>query len=121
MATFSKIILSGSTNGQGIPVTATTASQGSLLHTAVTGSAGSVDEVYVYVHSTVTTIATIKFAYGPTTATGSRFSYTVTADDLSGLHLAFPGLVMNGAIALKAYATTANIINCFGFVNRLAS
>tara|TARA_Y100000310_G_scaffold345703_1_gene468514 strand:+ start:3832 stop:4197 length:366 start_codon:yes stop_codon:yes gene_type:complete len=118
MPTFSKIILSGSTDGEGIAVTATTASQGTTIHTAVTGAAESIDEIYIYAYSAVTTIATLSLAIGPTTATGSRLSYTVTADDLSGLHLVYPGIPLRNAKVVKAYATTADVFNLFGFANR---
>jgi len=48
MGTYSKIILSGSTDGEGIKVTGTTPSKGSVIHTAVTGAAQSLDEVWLY-------------------------------------------------------------------------
>jgi hypothetical protein len=49
MATFSKELLSGSTNGKAIKV-AETATAGTTIHTAVSGTA-SFDEVWLYAHN----------------------------------------------------------------------
>ena len=46
MATYSKELLSGSTNGKGILVAAT-ATAGTLIHTAVSGST-DLDEIWLY-------------------------------------------------------------------------
>ena len=121
MGTYSRIILSGSTDGQGILAAATTPAGGTLLHTAVTGAADSSDEVWLYAHCNVTTAATIKIAVGPTTATGSRFSLFVTAGDVQGLLLVTPGLPLRNAKTVKAWVTTANAFTMFGYVNRFAT
>lgn len=121
MGTWSKIVLSGSTDGQGIIVTGTTPSQGNTIHTAITGDTNAIDEVYVYAYSSATTAREISLAIGPTTATGSRFTYTVTGDDKKGLVLIYPGLPLKNAKVVKAYATVADAINVFGYVNRFAS
>ena len=120
MGTYSKIILSGSTDGQGIRITATTPS-GTIVHTCVTGAAESIDEMWVYGHSTVTTTAQIVFAFGVTTATGSRLTHTVSAGDKAGLILMIPGLVGRNTKILKASATSTDRFNLFGYVNRYAS
>lgn len=116
MGKWSKILLSGSTAGQGIPVTGTTASQGTILHTGVTGGAGSIDEVYIFGWA-ATGGRTISIAIGPTTATGSRFSYTITGAD-DGLHQIVPGLPIQATAVVKAWATAADQFNVFGYVNR---
>ena len=121
MATYSKIILSGSTDGQAIVVTGTTASQGTVVHTGVTGAADSIDELWIYAQSTVTTAAQISLAVGPTTATGSRLHHTVTGDDKKGLILIYPGLPLRNAKVVKAYATSADIFQMWGHVQRYAT
>lgn len=121
MGTYSKIVLSGSTDGQGIPVTGTTPSQGTVIHTAVTGAADSIDEVWLYAYGSATTAREISLAIGPTTATGSRLRYEVTAGDFQGLHLIYPGLPLLNAKVIKAYVTAADAVNVFGYVNRYAT
>jgi hypothetical protein len=125
MGTYSKIVLSGSTNGQGVVVTgdseAATPTKGVIVHTAVTGTAASIDEVWTWVWHSATTTAELTVMMGVTTATGSRFTQSVTADDKKGLVLVTPGLVMNGAIKMKFSATADTRFNVFGYVNRYAS
>jgi hypothetical protein len=121
MGTYSKIILSGSTDGQGLPLTVTAPSTGLTIHTAVTGAANSIDEIWTYAHSTVTTAVELNYALGPTTATGSRVVHTITADDKKGLVLITPGLVARNAKELKMWVTTTSLVNVFGYVNRFAT
>ena len=120
MGTFSKIILSGSTDGQGIDVTGTTPSAGTVIHTAVTGAADSIDEIYVYAFANVTTAVEVGLHWGAT-ASGSRLVYTITGDDLGGLHLISPGLVLRNAKVVKAYVTAVGLAAVFGYVNRFAT
>ncbi len=123
MGTWSKILLSGSNKGQEISVAATTPSQGTIVHTPITGANNSIDEVFVYAHSTVTTAATLKLTVSVSGATGSLISHTITGDDLSGFHLVVPGLPFQGGPsgAVRAFVTTADIIKLYGYVNRYAS
>lgn len=118
MGTWSKIILSGSTDGQGIPVAATSPSGGTVIHTAVTGAADSIDEIWIYGYNSATTARELRLAIGPTTATGSRFTDTMPAGDFAGLRLIYPGLPLRNAKVVKAYVTVANAVNIFGHVNR---
>lgn len=121
MGTYSKVLLSGSTDGAGVVVTGTNPSQGTVAHTAVTGAGTSFDEVWLYAYNTVTTAIELAIAIGPTTATGSRFAHTITGDDLGGLHLILPGLIVRNSVNVKAYVTAANNCVLFGYVNRFAS
>ncbi len=121
MGKWSKIILSGSTDGVGIPITATTPSGGNTLHTAVTGSAQSIDEIILYAYNTVTTAVNIRIAIGATTATGSRYEHTLPAGETGGLQPIMPGLVLKNALVVKAYVSTAARVNIFGWVNRFTS
>lgn len=121
MGAWSKIILSGSTDGQGIVVSGSAPSLGITVHTAVTGAAESVDEVYIYAYNVVTTAREILFAVGPTTATGSRFTHTLAAGDLAGLELVYPGLPLKNAKVVKAYVTADAGVILFGYVNRYSS
>jgi len=121
MGAWSKIVLSGSVDGQGMVVTGNAPTLGITVHTAVTGAAQSVDEVYLYAYNTVTTAREILFAIGPTTATGSRFTHTLAAGDPAGLELVYPGLPLRNAKVIKAYVTADSGVILFGYVNRYTS
>lgn len=121
MSTWSKIILSSSTDGEGIHVTGTLPSQGTLVHTAVTGAADSLDEIIIYAYNSATTAREISFALGPTTSPNSRYTHTLPAGDKAGLQPVMPGLVLRNSKTVKAYATAANIMILFGWVNRYAT
>jgi hypothetical protein len=121
MGTYSKIVLSGSTAGQPIRLTATAPSTGNVLHTCVSGAAGnSIDEVWIYAQPQVTTALLLSLSLGPTTVT-SRIQHTITGDDKKGLILIVPGLPGNATSVWKAWVTTTSICEIWGFVNRYAS
>ena len=121
MGKWSKILLSGSTDGQGLPVSGATPSTGLIIHTAVTGASDSVDEVVLYAYNTVTTAIEAKVAIGPTTATGSRYIHTLPAGDLGGLQPIVPGLLVRNAKTVVCYATANAKWNVFGWVNRFTT
>lgn len=119
MATFSKVLLSGSTNGRMIAVAAT-ATAGTLIH--ATGTSSSIiDEVWLYAVNTDTTARKLTIEYGNAGTTSDQIEFTVAAE--SGLYLIVPGLVLTGtgvaANNIRAFAATTNVINIGGYVNRI--
>lgn len=119
MGVWAKIILSGSTDGEGIAVTGTSPTLGTTIHTAVTGAADSIDEVYLWAWNSATGTANlIRFSIGVTTATGSRYSESLPSGEDLGLQLVMPGLVLRNAKVIKAYVTADALVNIFGYVNR---
>lgn len=116
MATFSKLTLSGSTNGRQILVAAT-ATSGTLVHTAVSGTS-SLDEVWIYAMNTSTTATKLTLEYGGTTAPNDHIEITLNGE--AGLVLICPGLVLNNGLAIRAFAGTANVIALSGYVNRIS-
>ena len=66
MATFSKRLLSGSTDGKQI-VIANTATAGTLIHTCVSGTS-SLDEIWIYAVNSSTSAVKLTIEYGGTTA-----------------------------------------------------
>ena len=115
MATFSKIPLSGSTNGRGILVAAT-ATPGTLIHTAVSGTS-SFDEVWLYCQNTSTSSVALDIEFGGT-ATADNIEITIPGE--SGLVLVIPGLFLNNALVVRAWAGTTNVLAIHGYVNRVS-
>lgn len=119
MATFTKQILSASTDGRGIKVAAT-ASSGTTIHTGST-TATTLDEVWLYAVNTSTTAVKLTVQWGGTTATDDDIEQTIPGE--SGLVLVAPGLIIKGnatALVVRAYAGTTNVIVIHGYVNRIA-
>lgn len=119
MATFSKEILSGSTNGRGILVAAT-GTPGTTIH--ATGTSATIeDELWLYVHNTGTASVKLTLEFGGTTSPNDHIEYTVTGE--SGLYLIVPGIPLTGtgsaANTVRAFAATGSVLNIFGYVNRI--
>jgi hypothetical protein len=121
MATFTKVALSGSTQGKAIKVAATS-SPGTTIH--ATGISSSIiDEVWLYAYNSSTGNATLTIQYGGTTAVDNDIKITLPSQ--SGLTLIVPGLMLTGtssaANTIYAYTdTTANIVTISGYVNRIS-
>ena len=119
MATFSKTILSGSTDGKGVLVAAT-ATAGTLVHTGPTNTA-HLHEVWLYAVNSDTTDRKLTIEWGEATAPNGNIEYTVKAEN--GLYLIVPGLLIKGnasALTVKAFAATGNVIVVHGYVNVIA-
>lgn len=120
MATFSKQILSGSTNGRGIAIAAT-ATLGNTIHTTGT-SATILDEIWLYANNIDSVSRTLTVEFGGVTTTSDLIQISVPATP-SGLYLVCAGLILRGTgsagLTVSAFASTANKIEVFGFVNRI--
>lgn len=119
MATFTKQILSGSTDGRAIKVAAT-ATAGTTIHTGST-TAATIDEVWLYAQNTDTTARKLTIEWGGTTAPDDLIELTIGPEQ--GLVLVAPGLLIKGnatALIVRAFAATANVITIHGYVNRIA-
>ncbi len=117
MATFTKVLLSGSTNGRGIKVVAT-ATAGTLIHTAVSGTS-SLDEIWLYAHNTSASAVKLTLEWGGATAPDDHVEINVGAEG-TGLILVSPGILLQNSLVLRAFAGTANVLNIFGYVNRIS-
>lgn len=119
MATFSKSILSGSTDGKAILVAAT-ATPGTLVHTGPTTTT-TLHEVWLYAVNTSASDVKLTVEWGEATAPNGNIEYTVKAEN--GLYLITPGLLLKGnatALTIKAFAGTTNVIALHGYVNVIA-
>lgn len=120
MATFTKNILSGSTQGRGIKVVAT-ASSGTTIH--ATGTSSSIiDEVWLYAYNGDTSARLLTVQWGSTSTPDDDIKISIPAQ--SGLVLVAPGLILTGtgsaANTIRAYAAAANVITIHGYVNRIS-
>jgi hypothetical protein len=116
MATFSKQLLSGSTNGKAIKIAAT-ATAGDLIHTAVSGTA-SFDEIWIYAYNSSASAVVLTIQYGGTTAVDNDIKISIPAT--SGLTTVVPGLLLQNSLVVRAFAATTNVITLSGYVNRVA-
>ena len=118
MATYTKALLSGSTNGKQIKVTQT-ASAGDTVHTTGT-SATILDEVTLYANNTDTTDRKLTIQWGGTTSPDDLLELTIPAE--SGDVLVRTGVPLSGTGAasnvVRAFAATANVVMITGYVNR---
>ena len=119
MATYSKVLLSGSTQGKAIKVAAT-ASVGTTIH--ATGTSATIeDEIWLYAYNSSSVAVALTIQFGGTTAVDNDIKLSIPA--ISGLTLVIPGLILTGtgsaANTVAAYAATANVITISGYVNRI--
>jgi hypothetical protein len=117
MATFTKTLLSGSTNGKAIKV-AQTATAGTTIHTAVSGTS-SLDEVWLYAHNSSASTVKLTLEWGEATAPDGNIEINIGAEG-TGLVLVAPGLLLQNSLVIKAFAASANVITLTGYVNRIA-
>jgi hypothetical protein len=117
MATFSKIKLSGSTDGKAIKVAAT-ATAGTAIHTATSGTT-NYDEIYLYAVNSDTTARKLTIEFGGASAPDNLIEYTVQPED--GLYLIVPGLLLHNAATVAAFCETTNVVMIYGFVNRITA
>lgn len=113
MATFTKVVLSGSTDGRPIKVVAT-ATAGTTIHTA---HATSIDEVYLYACNTQAAAILLTIEFGGVTSPDDLIEFSIPGH--SGLYCVCPGLPITNSLVVRAFAATANLITITGFVNRI--
>jgi len=113
---FKKRKLSGSTDGRGIKVAATS-SPGTLIHTALSNvAANEWDEVWIRAVNTTTSAVKLTIEWGGTTAPDDLIEITILAE--SGFSEVIPGHVLQNGREVRALADTANVVVLHGFVNR---
>jgi hypothetical protein len=119
MATFTKVLLSGSNQGQPILIAATS-TPGTSIHSTGTSSS-IIDCVTLYAHNTDTSARKLTIEYGGT-STNNTIEVTVPAE--SGLMLVVPQLPLTGtgsaAKSIAAFCATTNVVALSGFVDRIS-
>ena len=118
---YSKVLLSGSTQGKGIKVTGTASISAVTVHATGTGSS-DIDEVYLYAHNSDTKSIKLTVEFGGTTSPDNTIEVTIPPE--SGLALVAPGIPLTGtgaaANTVKAFASIANMVMIYGWVNRIS-
>ena len=117
MPTFTKQLLSGSTNGKQIKVTGTNVAGSVTLHTAVSGTAAW-DEIWIYAFNADTSSRVLTLLWGGTTEPDNDIIVTLVAK--SGRLLVVDGALLQNGLLVKAYADAANVVLIDGFVNNIA-
>lgn len=118
MATYSRVNLSGSTNGKPIPVAAT-ATPGTTLHTALSGTSGF-DELYLWASNVTATTATLTVEWGGVTDPGNHLVKGYSIPGNSGPVPIAVGQVMQNSLVVAAFSGTGSAINITGYVNRIS-
>jgi hypothetical protein len=120
MATYTKVKLSGSTDGRAIKVAAT-ATPGTTIHTG-SATATTYDEVWLYAMNTSASNVKLTIEWGGTSSPDDLIELTVLPE--AGLVTVAPGLLIKGnatPLVIKAFAATADVITLHGFVNQITA
>jgi len=117
MATISRQLFSGSTNGKNIKVAAT-ATPGTLIHTAIAGTS-AYDEIYAWVANTSGSAATLFVEWGGTTSPDDHMVDTYSIPANSAPIPIITGQVLQNGLVVRMYSGTANVLVANGYVNRI--
>lgn len=114
MATYSKLKLSGSTDGKPIKVAATSIGSGDTIHTA---HATATDLVTLYAYNGHTGALELSIGWGGTTDIDHVFKQTIPAK--SGWVKIAEDFDLTNSLVIKAAAGTTNLIAIKGTVSRV--
>lgn len=118
MPSYSRQLLSGSTNGKAIPVVAT-ATPGTLLHTALAGTTGF-DEVYLWVSNIDSSAHQLTIEWGAAGTVGDHLVDTLSIPANSPPIPIATGQVLQNGLPVRAFSEAASKLNITGYVNRIA-
>lgn len=116
MATYSRVQLSGTTNGLPIPVVAVGAG-GTLIHTSQAG--GGWDEVYLWASNIDAVGRLLWIEWGGVTDPTNHLVHSTSLGAHSLPIQIAMGQVLNGGLIVSAFADSASKINITGYVNRI--
>lgn len=114
-----KQLLSGSTNGRGIKIAATSGT-GTTIHTCST-STSDTDEIWLYLSNPDIVSHFVIIQFGGTTTIDDEIDLYV--NPYQGLYLAVPGLILKGNATppvVRAVVDIANTVTVMGYVNRIS-
>ena len=109
--------LSGSTDGKPIKVAAI-ATLGTTIHQAVAGTtAGTFDEIWLWAYNSDTVARQLTIEFGGASVPDQNI--IVSLPSKSGLIPVVPGLILQDALYVTAFADAANVVTISGFVNAI--
>lgn len=115
MATYTKRLLSGSTNGKPIAVAAT-ATLGTTIHTAVTGT-DPLDEIWLWATNLSGSVVNLTVEWGGA-GDANLAMKTIPIPAYTRLQI-IDGQLLQNALVVTAFAGTTNVINITGYVHRI--
>jgi hypothetical protein len=118
MPSYSRQLLSGSTNGRTIPVAATV-TPGTLVHQALAGSTGY-DEVYFWVSNVTNAARLLTIEWGGTGDPADHMGKQISIPANSPPIPIGTGQVLQNGLSVRAFADVANALNITGYVNRIS-
>ena len=119
MPTYTKKILSASTDGKAVLVAAT-ASAGTTIHTGSTNPA-VIEEVWLYASNPDTATRMLTIQWGGTTSPNDHI--VLYLQPQSGLIVVAPGLLLKGnatPLVIRAFSDSVNKITVTGYINEIA-
>lgn len=119
MATFTGMIASGSTNGKNIKIAAT-ATAGTLLHTATSGTGNTFDEVYAWFTNTSTAPVSITIEWGGVASPDDHIVKDYTLQPNSPPVPLITGQRLQNSLVVRCFASTANVVVANIYHNRVA-
>lgn len=114
MQTYTKVKLSGSTDGKQIKVVQT-ATAGTTIHTA---DPTALDEIWLYAVNSSGNPVKLTIEWGEATAPDGNIEQTIPAE--SGYVSIVQGCLLTNSLVVKAFADIASVILINGFVNRIS-
>jgi hypothetical protein len=118
MATFTKLMLSGSVNGKQILISATTSGSANQIHTAVAGSS-DMDEIWLYAYNEATSSLSCSVLWGGTVEPNDVSRAVIPPR--AGRYLLADGKLLQNGLTVSAYGQLTNYIVVDGFVNRVSN
>jgi hypothetical protein len=110
--------LSSSVDGKAIKIIST-ATPGTLIHTAVSGTVtGTYDEIWLWAYNGYTSDVTLTVEFGGTSVPDQNIITTIPYK--SGLIPIVPGFLLQNEMVVSAFTTTASgVVTIYGFVNAI--
>lgn len=118
MATYSRQLLSGSTNGKPIKIAATSTA-GTTVHTAIAGTT-SYDEIYLWLTNTDSAARTVTIEFGGVTDPDCLIVKALSLPANSPPIAILCGQVLQNGLVIGVFASAANVILASGYANRIA-
>ena len=111
-------IPSGSTNGRGIKVAATS-TPGTTIHTA-TSTSGEIDEITIYANNSDSSARTLTIELGGTTSPDDVVQTSIPATPAGWTPIVVAHR-LTGGVVVKAFCSAANVVSVWAEVTRFAT